>query len=82
MSGRVERLRPIEGRVPPHDLDAEGAVLSAALLSSDAFDTIQNIVASEHFYSDANRRVFEALVKVRAEGQRIDGVTVAAKLMK
>ena len=38
--GKAElpELRPAAGRVPPHDLDAEAAVLSAVLLSSDAFD--------------------------------------------
>ena len=31
------------GRVPPHDLDAEAAVLSAVLLDADAFDRVQEI---------------------------------------
>ena len=80
MSGTVQHLRQLEGRVPPHDTDAEGAVLSAALLSPEAFDTVQDILEPEHFYADANRRIFEVLVELRVEGQPADGVTVASRL--
>ena len=59
-SYRGERdLRPSEGRVPPHDLDAEAAVLSAVLLSTDALDRVLEFLRPEHFYSAANRRVSE-----------------------
>ena len=80
MSGVVRELRPLEGRVPPAALDAEGAVLSAILLSADAFDTIQDILKPEHFYADANRHVFSALSELRSQGQPADGVTVANRL--
>ena len=73
-------LRPTEGRVPPHDLDAEGAVLSAVLLSPTSFDEVQEFLSADHFYSDANRRVFEAIFELHERGTPIDGVTVASYL--
>jgi replicative DNA helicase len=73
-------LRPTEGRVPPHDLDAEAAVLSAILLSGDAFDEVQEIITPDHFYSDANRRVFEAMLDLGRANQPIDLVNVASWL--
>ena len=68
------------GRVPPSDLDAEGAVLSATLLDSDAFDRVQEILKPEHFYADANRRIFEAILELKAESKPVDIVSVAAWL--
>ena len=67
-------------RVPPHDLDAEAAVLSSILLSEDAFDRVQEGLAAEHFYSDANRRVFEAVLELQVAGRPIDVVSVAGWL--
>ncbi len=74
-------LQPIAGRVPPHDLDAEGAVLSSVLLSSEAFDAIQHILKPEHFYSDANRRIYEGVLALQ-EGPHgvVDVVAVAGWL--
>src|SRR5687768_7545509 len=58
---RPQKLEPpiIAGRVPPHDLDAEAAVLSAVLLDRDALDRVLELLKPEHFYSDANGKVFE-----------------------
>jgi len=59
----VVRIVPsATGRVPPHDLDAEAAVLSASLLSATALGRAVAILTPEHFYSEAHRRVFEAAV--------------------
>ncbi|MBM4362369.1 MAG: replicative DNA helicase, partial [Deltaproteobacteria bacterium] len=73
-------LRPSTGRVPPHDLDAEGAVLSSVLLSSEAFDQVYDVLRSEHFYSDANRRIYEAIVELNSAGRPVDVVAVAGWL--
>lgn len=70
----------VTGRVPPNDLDAEGAVLSATLLDADAFDRVQEILRPEHFYSDANRRIFEAIVDLQTSGRPVDVVSVAGWL--
>jgi replicative DNA helicase len=74
-------LAPSGGRVPPNDLDAEAAVLSAVLLDADAFDRVQEVLGSEHFYSDANRRIYEAVLDLKSlSGQPVDIVSVAGWL--
>jgi replicative DNA helicase len=73
-------LRPEGGRVPPSDLDAEAAVLSAILLAPEAFDQVQEFLRHEHFYSDANRRIFESMVELNANGRPVDIVSVAGFL--
>ncbi|NLE88666.1 MAG: replicative DNA helicase [Myxococcales bacterium] len=76
----ASELRPAAGRIPPSDLDAEAAVLSAVMLSGEAFDSVQEQLAPEHFYSEANRRVFEAVQELVAASRPVDVVSVAAWL--
>jgi len=70
----------IAGRVPPHDLDAEAAVLSAILLERDALDRVLEVLRPEHFYSDANRRIYEGAEALAAAGIPIDIVSIASWL--
>ena len=70
----------VEGRVPPHDLDAEAAVLSAVMLDPLAFDKVNEFLKPEHFYSEAHRRIHEASVELSAEGKPVDVVQVASWL--
>lgn len=77
---RDEPLRPSEGRVPPQDLDAEAAVLSSILLRQEVFDEVQDIIQPEHFYSDANRRIYEAILDLSRADKVIDLVNVASWL--
>jgi replicative DNA helicase len=71
---------PVAGRVPPHDLDAEAAVLSAILLDGDALDRVLEILKAEHFYSHANGRIFQAAQQLAIEQSPIDIVSVASWL--
>jgi replicative DNA helicase len=73
-------LVPVAGRVPPHDLDAEAAVLSSVLLERDALDRVLEILKPEHFYSDANRRIYEAATQLAVAGTPIDIVSIASWL--
>ena len=75
----VENPPSIEGRVPPHDLDAEAAVLSAAMLDPSALDKVVEL-KPEHFYSEAHRRIYEACLELRQSGSPVDVVQVASFL--
>jgi len=68
------------GRVPPHDLYAEAAVLSAALLSPEVVDLVSGALRAEDFYVDANRRIFEAVLELAAANRPVDMVGVAGWL--
>jgi len=71
---------PRSGRVPPHDLNAEGAVLAACLLDQSAIDTVRGLIEPEHCYADANRRILEAVYALDDASTPVDLVTVASKL--
>jgi replicative DNA helicase len=79
-SSGPSELRPSGGRVPPHDLDAEAAVLSAVMLAQEAFDRVAEFLRPEHFYSGANQRVFEAVLALQSESHPVDVITVAGWL--
>ena len=70
----------LEGRVPPHDLDAEAAVLSAVMVDPLAFDKVNEHIAPEQFYSEAHRRIYEACRELAAAGRPVDVVQVASWL--
>ena len=70
----------IEGCVPPHDLDAEAAVLSACMLSAAAINLVIDLLKQEHFYSDDNGLIWKAILDLVEEGKPVDLVTVATKL--
>ena len=75
----VENPPTIEGRVPPHDLEAEAAVLSAVMLDPGALDKVPEL-KPEHFYSEAHRRIFEASLELRRTGQPVDVVQIGSWL--
>lgn len=71
---------PVAGRVPPHDLDAEAAVLSAMLLDRGALDLVLGTLKPEHFYSEANARIFQAAQQLSVSMTPVDVVNVASWL--
>ena len=69
-----------KGLVPPNDMDAEAAVLSACLLDPESFDKVSSIIGPEDFYADGNGLIYKAIGDLNASGKAIDIVTVANEL--
>lgn len=81
LPGRNNRtLAPIAGRVPPHDLGAEAALVSSALLKPALIPELAATVAPEDFYSPAHQIIWQAIVAVHADNRPVDLVTVASWL--
>lgn len=64
----------------PRALDAERAVLGAALIDDGALDAAAAIVTAADFGTEGHRRTFAAMLACRAAGEPIDLLTVAARL--
>lgn len=64
------------GRPPPHNLDAEAAVISACMNKREAVDEVSSVLLPEHFYSDPNRTIYQAILALSYQGRPIDLVTV------
>lgn len=68
----------VAGRVPPNDLGAEAAVISACLLDSSKLLEVRAVLAdgADSFYSDQHRLLFDAMLDLADRGEPIDNVTV------
>jgi replicative DNA helicase len=78
-------LHPVEtgaGRVPPHSLEAEIAVLGGLLLEPQALPAALEILAPECFYKNAHRLVFQAALQLFERGEAVDIVTVTDQLRR
>lgn len=60
----------------PSDINAEQALVGAALMSVDFLDRVIPIVIPEHFWADATKQVYEALCSLRESGVDYDAVVV------
>ena len=70
----------VGGRVPPHDIEAEKAVLSAILLDNDAIHSVVTEIREEDFYHPSHQMLFRSMVRLRDENQPVDLTTLAAYL--
>lgn len=68
------------GRIPPHNLEAEQAVLGALLLVPESFSEVAEVLKPEDFYGEGHREIYTALKEMTEKGRPIDLVTVTEEL--
>lgn len=72
----IDDVRRIpEHRVPPQNLEAEGSVLGAMMLSPEATADVVEILQADDFYRSSNGRIYEVLRGLYARGEPVDIVT-------
>ncbi len=76
----MSEIEEIAGRIPPHDIEAEKAVLSAILLDNDAIHAVVTEVREEDFYHPSHQILYRSMVRLRDENQPVDLTTLAAFL--
>lgn len=69
-------------RKMPQNLDAEMSVISACLLMPSAADKVCENLSPEMFFSDANRKIFEAVFELHEHKKPIDYTTLTNELEK
>lgn len=67
-------------RTPPHNLDAERALLGALILKSEAMHDVSVTVYPESFYADKHKEIFRAILDTHMKGDPIDILTITTKL--
>ena len=74
---------PIElAHVQPQATEMEKAVLGALMIDRDAYMEVSNLLRVESFYEPRNQMVYEAIVKLSADENPVDVLTVTDKLAK
>jgi replicative DNA helicase len=76
------RLRPVPapGREPPHNLEAEEAVLGAILASGRLLADVAAVLEEADFYRPAHRAIWRAMLRLADRGEPTDPVTVLGEL--
>jgi len=69
---RLESSEADSHRVPPHDLEAEKAVLSALLLDNDAIHSVYTEVVPDDFYHPAHRQLYLSMLSLQDSNQPVD----------
>ena len=68
------------GKVPPHDIEAEQAVLGSMLTDKDAVISAIEVLKEEDFYRTDNRAIYEAILNLYNRAEPIDIITVKSEL--
>ena len=68
------------GRVPPHDLEAEKAVLSALLIDNVAIHTVLEVVSPEDFYHPSHQQIYKTMLGLQEDNEPVDLHTLSDAL--
>lgn len=68
------------GRLPPSSVDAERAILGAALLDRDALLYVVESLTTEDFYEPRNAAAFEIIADMAAKDKAVDNITFINEL--
>ncbi len=69
------------GKVPPHDTEAEQAVLGSMLTDQDAVLDAIEVLKPEDFYREDNKYIYEAILNLYNKAEPIDIITVKSELI-
>ncbi len=69
-------------KLPPHDIEAEQAVLGSMLTDKDAVIAGIEILKPEDFYREDNKAIYQAIYNLYRKGEPIDVITVKSQLIE
>src|SRR5437870_4041155 len=78
-------MSPLEvpSRIPPHNLDAERAVLGAVLLEGrEALPRVVEVLRPSDFYTEAHRAIYQAMLTLFDRGAPVDSLTLNEELRR
>jgi len=67
-------------KVPPHNLEAEQAILGGILINNDALNQIIDILSGEDFYREAHALIFEGMLALYNRDDPVDLITLSQVL--
>jgi replicative DNA helicase len=72
----------VEERLPPHDVEAEEAVIGSLLIDPEAILKIAASLKPEDFFSETNRAIYQACFSLYQRNEVINQITVAHELAR
>ena len=68
------------GKVPPHDDEAEQAVIGSMMTDKDAVISAIEVLKPEDFYREDNKTIYNAIMNLYAKAEPIDIITLKDEL--
>ena len=68
------------GKVPPHDLEAEQAIIGSMLTDKDAVISAIEVLKEDDFYREDNKAIYSAILNLYNRSEPIDIITVKSEL--
>ena len=68
------------GKVPPHDTEAEQAVIGSMLTDKDAIISAIEVLKEDDFYREDNRTIYEAILNLYNRAEPVDIITLKSEL--
>jgi len=69
-------------KLPPHDVDAEEAVIASLLVDGDAIFKVAPILRPEDFFREKNVWAYDACLTLWDRGEAINQITIAHELVR
>ena len=69
------------GKIPPHDEEAEQAVIGSMMTDKDAVIAAIEVLKPEDFYRDDNKTIYGAITNLYAKAEPIDIITLKDELI-
>ena len=68
------------GKVPPHDTEAEQAVIGSMLTDKDAIIAAIEVLKEDYFYREDNKTIYSAILNLYNRSEAVDIITVKSEL--
>jgi len=76
------KVIPASIKVPPHNLEAEEAILGGILINNEAMNQVLDILTAEAFYREAHAQIFEGMTQLYNNNEPIDLITLSQYLIE
>jgi replicative DNA helicase len=72
----------LTSRIPPHNLEAERAVLGSILLERESLPRALEFLRPADFYKEGHRKIFEAMIALFDRSEPVDHLTLSDELKR
>ncbi len=76
LTAAAEADEPVHFRNPPHNIEAEQALLGAVLVNNEAHDRVSQFLSPEHFYDPLHGQIYDVLTKLIQAGKQATPITL------
>ncbi len=76
MPKKKEPITDATYKVPPHNLEAEQAILGGILINNDALNQVVDILSADDFYREAHAHIFGGMLTLYNRDEPVDLITL------